>query len=89
MKLGNRAKEERRYFGVDTVLTFGKHEGEMLGDCAHSYIFWIVSNFENCDFSKEILNIADNYEYQKEYGNNTWDPNEDMDGFGSNDVFMF
>ena len=74
MKLGNTQKtsDMRKFFDTTTVLRFGAHEGKALIDVPHSYIFWMVSNFKDSDFSDEVLDIANDFEYEKENGSINW-----------------
>ena len=48
-------------FSLDTILNFGKHEGELLSDVAESdpyYVLWMIDNFDGAEFDDDVYDVA-------------------------------
>ncbi len=55
---------KKKVFEEDTELTFGKHQGFTIKDIFsmdYQYLIWMYENFENADWSDDVLVLVGNY----------------------------
>jgi len=52
---------KKKVYELNTELTFGKHKGFTIGDIFsmdYQYLVWMYENFENAEWSDEVLKIV-------------------------------
>ena len=48
-------------YALDTVLNFGEHKGMELQNVPGDYLLWMIYNFTNADFTREVYDLAQEY----------------------------